>query len=246
MAAARQSNARVVLGFGHSLRSQKLAHRLPSWRQFQRQFRLIHARYPWVHDYIPWNEANNPRGMTARRPQRAAQYFDVIVRNCRGCRVVAADLLDSQNMVSWAQAFRRHVHHRPKIWGLHNYTDANHFHTKSTRRLLHAVKGQIWFTETGGVVLRRIYKGRRVKHTFRYGVKHAARSISHVLQLACMSRRITRVYLYNWQTPVRVTTWDSGMLDGHGHRRPGYFVLRRWLQRSAHASRHGGRHALCR
>ena len=246
MAAAQRAHARVTLGFGHSLRNEYFAHRLPTWREFQQQFRLIRKHYPWVRNYISWNEANNPRGMTAHRPGRVAQYFDVVARNCRGCNVVAADLLDWRNMIPWARAFRRAAHVKPRIWGLHNYGDANHFHTKSTLALLRFTKGQIWFTETGGVVLRRQPVGRKHRiRTWRYGTRHAARSVAHVFQLACMSRRITRVYLYNWETPHKVTTWDSGVVDSHGRRRPAYFVIQRWLSRSARASRHGGRRTLC-
>ncbi|HEY7077555.1 MAG TPA: hypothetical protein VH418_19390 [Solirubrobacteraceae bacterium] len=246
MAAARRDHARVVLGFGHSLRNEYLARHLPTWREFQAQFRLIRKRYPWIRNYIPWNEANNPRGMTAHKPRRVAQYFDVVSKNCRHCNVVAADLLDWRNMIPWARAFRRAAHVKPRIWGLHNYGDANHFHTKSTRALLRFTKGQIWFTETGGVVMRKQPVGRKHRmRTWRYGTRHAARSVAHVFQLACMSRRITRVYLYNWQTPRKVTYWDSGIVDGKGRRRPAYFVLQRWMSRSAHASRHGGRRALC-
>jgi hypothetical protein len=245
MAAARQAHVRVVLGFGHSFRTQKLAHTLPTWRQFRTQFKAIRKRYPWVHDFIVWNEANNPGALTANRPRRAAQFFDVAAANCRGCRLVAADLLDTSNMIPWAKKFRRYAHRKPRIWGLHNYGDANRMSVRNTRKLLSLTRGQIWFTETGGVVLRRVYKGKRVLHTYRYGKRHAAQATKHALQLACLSRRITRVYLYNWQAPRKVTTWDSGMIDGRGRRRPAYSVLHRWLDRSAQASRHGGRRALC-
>ena len=55
-----------------------------------------------------------------------------------------------------ASAFRRHAHEvEPRYWGMHNYIDANRLRTTGTRRMLRAVKGQIWFTETGGIVARR-------------------------------------------------------------------------------------------
>jgi hypothetical protein len=242
MASARRAHARILIGFGHSLRSAQLARHLPSQREFERQFKGFRKRYPWVRDWIVWNEANNPLGMTARRPGRVAQYFDAAMRNCRGCRIVGADLLDTRNMASWAAGFRRAAHHKPRIWGLHNYGDANRMTVKNTRKLLAVTRGQIWFTETGGVVLRRVYQGRRVVHTYRYGASHAGKSTSHVFKLACLSRRITRVYLYDWQPPSIVTSWDSGLLDGRGRPRAAYNVLRRWLTRSAHH----GRSTLCR
>jgi hypothetical protein len=199
-----------------------------------------------VHDWLVWNEANHPDGLTANRPRRAAQFFDAAARNCRGCRIVAADVLDTPNMATWVAQFRRYARHRPRIWGLHNYGDANGLKVKGTPKLLAITRGQIWFTETGGVVLRRVYRGRRVLRTYRYSLRHAARSTAHALQLSCLSSRISRVYLYHWQPPPTVTNWDSGLLDRRGRPRPAFSVLQRWLQRSARATRAGGRRALCR
>jgi hypothetical protein len=195
---------------------------------------------------VAWNEANHPASLTGPRPRRAAQYFDVVARNCRGCRVVAADLLDTSNMVSWLARFRRYARSRPKIWGLHNYGDANGLKLKSTPKLLAVTRGQIWFTETGGVVLRRDYRGRKVLRTYRYSLRHAATSTGHALALSCLSRRITRIYLYHWQPPFKVTNWDSAIVDRRGRPRPAFFTVQRWVRRSAAAARRGGRRALCR
>jgi hypothetical protein len=245
MAAARRAHVRVLLGFAHSLRTEKLVHVLPTARQFERQFKGFRKRYPWVRDWLVWNEANHPGSLTAKRPRRAAQLFDAMARNCRGCRVVAADVLDTPNMAAWVAKFRRAARHTPRIWGLHNYGDANGLKVKSTLKLLSITRGKVWFTETGGLVLRRTYRGRRVLRTFRYSLRHAAESTAHALALSCLSRRIARVYLYHWRPPAKVTNWDSGLLDGRGRPRPSYGALRRWLARSAHASGRGGRRALC-
>ena len=105
--------------------------------------------------------------------------------------------------------------------------------------------GRIWFTETGGLVVRRVYRGRRVVRTYRYSLRHAAKSTAHVLALSCLSSRIARVYLYHWQPPPKVTNWDSGLVDRRGRPRPAYRALRRWLSHSASAARRGGRRALC-
>jgi hypothetical protein len=146
-------------------------------------------------------------------------------------------------MVSWVKRFRRYARHRPKIWGLHNYGDANGLKVKSTPRLLALTSGRIWFTETGGVVIRRVYRGTRVLRTYRYGLEHAARSTQHALALSCLSRRITRVYLYHWQPPPKVTNWDSGLVDRRGRPRPAYRAVRRWLRRPDPCGRTGSRHA---
>lgn len=246
MAAARQARVRVLLGFAHSLRTPALARTLPTQRQFERQFKRFRKRYPWVRDWLAWNEANHPGALTESRPRRAAQYFDAVARNCRGCRVVAADVLDTRNMTGWVTRFRRYARSTPKIWGLHNYGDANGFKVRSTPRLLAITRGKIWFTETGGVVLRRDYRGSKVLRTYRYSLRHAAASTKHALKLSCLSPRIKRIYLYHWQPPWKVTNWDSGLVDRRGRPRPAFTVVRRWLSRAAWASRRGGRRALCR
>jgi hypothetical protein len=232
MAAARAGHVRVLLGFAHSLRSERLAHYLPSQREFGRAFAGFRTRYPWVRDYVVWNEANHPGALTAKRPRRAARFFDAVASRCKRCNVVAADVLDTAGMVSWVRRFRGYARHRVKIWGLHNYGDANGLKVKSTPRLLALTHGRIWFTETGGVVVRRVYRGTRVLRTFRYSLAHAARSTEHALALSCLSRRITRVYLYHWQPPAKVTNWDSGLVDGRGRPRPAYAAVRRWLRRA--------------
>ena len=246
MASARRARVRVLVGFAHSLRTQQLTKVLPTPRRFEREFKRFRARYPWVRDWLVWNEANHPGALTARRPRRAAQLFDAVARNCRSCQVVAADVLDTRNMAWWVRRFRSSARHAPKIWGLHNYGDANGLKTKSTLKLLSLTRGKIWFTETGGVVVRRDYRGQRVLRTYRYSLRHAAQSTTHALKLSCLSPRITRIYLYHWQPPVKVTNWDSGLVDQRGRPRPAYKALRRWLSRSAKATRRGGRRALCR
>jgi hypothetical protein len=229
MAAARAANVRVLLGFERSLRSAKLAKTLPTDLQFARQFKRFRARYPYVRDWLVWNEANHPFSLTANRPRRAARYYGIVARNCRGCNVVAADVLDVSGMTAWVKRFVRYAPERPRIFGLHNYGDTNRLKTTGTRGLLKVTRGQIWFTETGGLVVRREYAGTTVKREFRYSQRHAARSTRHVFKLACLSRRIKRVYLYHWQAPPRVTNWDSAFLGPRGKPRPSYPTLRRQL-----------------
>ena len=40
----------------------------------------------------------------------------------------------------------------PSIWGLHNYSDVNRLQSWRTRELSKALGGQVWLTETGGIV----------------------------------------------------------------------------------------------
>jgi hypothetical protein len=229
MEAARAAGVRVLLGFERSLRSRRWSRRLPTDRAFAREFRRFRARYPDVRDYVVWNEANHPFSLTANKPGRAARYFGIVARNCRGCRVVAADVLDVSGMTAWVRRFKRAARVRPRIWGIHNYCDTNKLRSRGTRALLEMTRGQVWFTETGGLVVRREYAGTTVLREFRYSQRHAAKATRHALRLACVSPRIRRVYLYHWQAPERVTNWDSALLGPNGHVRPALRMLRRQL-----------------
>ena len=225
IAAADAAGARVLLGFENSARRARHARRPPSPRRFEREFVRFRARYPRVRDWIVWNEANHPLARTAHRPRLVARYFDAVTRHCRFCRVVGADVLDVSGMREWVQAFQRYARSRPQIWGLHNYVDANHFGSSGTRELLAITRGQVWFTETGGFVLRRKYRHGLVVQEFRYSLRHAARATLHALDLARLSRRIRRVYLYHWQAPDPVTSWDSALIGPGGQTRPAYWAL---------------------
>jgi len=237
MATAHAAHARVLLGFVHSVRSAQLAGTLPTRRQFEREFVRFRERYPFVRDWIPWNEANHPMSLTAKRPRRVARYFDAVARHCRGCNVVAADVLDVRGMPRWVRKFRRAAHYRPRIWGLHNYHDANGLRSDGTRALLAATRGKIWFTETGGLVVRRDYRGGVVTEVQRYSLRHAARATRHALDLTRLSRRIRRIYIYHWQAPPQVTNWDSALIDPRGRSRPAYRTLKRWLHKRPLARR---------
>jgi hypothetical protein len=245
MAQARRARVRVLLGFGHSVRNRWRARRLPTVTQFEDHFWRFRERYPWVTDWLVWNEANNGHSLTKRRPRLVARYYNAIVPDCPGCNVIGADVLDDSNMAWWIKWFRHYARPRPRIWGLHNYIDANYGFTRGTLRLLALTRGQIWFTETGGVVLRRIVRRGKVVKVLRYGVQRAALATERVFRLACLSPRITRVYLYHWRAPRKATNWDSALLDARGRPRPAYRVLQRYLFASAQASRRGGRRALC-
>jgi hypothetical protein len=230
MEAARESHTRVLLGFDRSLRSRKLRRTLPTATRFAREFRRLRKRYPEVRDWITWNEANHPLQPTAKRPRKVAIYHGIMVRNCRGCRIVAADVLDIRSMGPWIRRFKRYTTERPRVWGLHNYGDTNQRKSKATRKFLRLTRrGQVWFTEAGGLVLRREYAGATVEREFRYSRRHAARSTKHVFKLACLSRRIRRVYLYHWQAPVKVTNWDSAFISPRGKARPAFRTLKRQL-----------------
>jgi hypothetical protein len=229
MAAARTAGVRPLVAFGRDY-SKGGEKRLPSMRAYRRMFRAFRARYRHVREFSPWNEANHAGQPTAKRPRRAAQFYNYVRTSCRRCTIVAADVLDSSNMVPWVRKFKRYAI-KPRIWGLHSYKDANDGGSLRTRALLAAVKGKVWMTETGGILRLERAAGSRVKDR-RHTQAQQARAVRRVLGLAKVSRRIARIYFYEWKRQ-RGNRWDSALLNANGTKRPAYHALRRGLKRVA-------------
>src|SRR3954449_8350509 len=221
LGAAQAANVEPLVSFGHSRTDRRS---LPTPERFLFEFRPFRARYPWVRDFATWNEANHCGEPTCHRPQLVAAYYRSIQRECPQCTILGAELLDMPNMGSWVDAYEQHLgpHKAPRYWGLHNYIDANRLRTTGTRTLLKHASGQIWFTETGGIVRRR----NRAKVGFPESAAHAAIATRWVFdKLVPLSRRITRVYLYHWNA-VSGDNWDSGLISPTGKGRPALGVLR--------------------
>ena len=229
--AARRARVEPLIGFGHGF-SGFMRIYLPKPAEYRRAIQQFRRRYPWVRRFIAWNEANHCSQPTCRRPDRAARYFDTIKRVCPGCTVVAADLIDQPNMVSWLRRFRRATKRKPTLIGLHNYLDVNRLRMKGTRRLIRAVpRGtRIWITETGGVVRRKHFRNRVAG--FPETPAHAGKVTRYLLRSARALPRIDRVYLYHWNVDRADATWDSGLIDHFGAGRPGLDALARHLRRN--------------
>lgn len=204
--------------------------RAPSVAAYTRAFRAFHARYPEIRTISPWNEANNNTEVTGRNPRAAALYNNVVRRYCRGCRIVAADVLDISNLRRWMATFQRYAHGNPRlrIWGLHNYGDVNRFRTTGTRTLLRYTQGKIWMTETGGLVTFRASDGRTI---FAPSEARATRALSYLLGplRRLGGSRLDRIYLYNWRPLAGGSDrFDAGLVRPDGSARPTYQVLLRY------------------
>ena len=187
---------------------RKVRRYVPSVREFTKEFLKYKKRYPWVKDWLTWNEANHCGEPTCHKARRVARFYNNIRHNCFGCTVVARRRAGHPTMPAWVKEFRRTARDDKVIWGLHNYIDANRFRTTGTKALLKAApRGQIWFTETGGLVVRR--NGSRI--AFPGNKKHAAQATKQVFKLAALSPRVRRIYFYHWQPSTRVACrrWDS-------------------------------------
>jgi hypothetical protein len=216
LAGAERSGARPLVAFSFSLRR---GHRwkIPSYGTYLRCFHAFRARYPRVLDFNPWNEANHSSQPTFRHPKRAAGYYNAMRRGCRRCNVAAGDLLDWANLTRWFERYRPHLRGRPRLWSMHNYIDVNagvEWERSGTRRLLRLTRGTLWITESAGVVRSRRYST--------YDERRAAEATRRMFQLASESRRITRLYAYQWQASCDPEAWDSAWFRADGSSRPGY------------------------
>jgi Glycosyl hydrolase catalytic core len=229
--AALASGTEPLISFFASLGSAcpKRPCKLPTVRQYTKAFNAFHRRWPDVKEISPWNEANHRSQPTFKNPKRAAQYYNVVRKNCRGCKIIAADVIDEVNMERWLKVFKKTAK-KPRIWGLHNYRDTNKRKGQrlgGTKRLLKAVKGDVWLTETGGIVKFVLPNG----HTlFRYDEARANRATKRMFELASRYRsRIKRLYIYHWQQSAMDNRFDAGLLRADGRARPAYTTVKNRL-----------------
>jgi hypothetical protein len=194
---------------------------LPTGSQYRRALVAFHQRWPYVRTISPWNEANHPSQPTAEHPAAAAGYYRIAREVCPGCRVLGAELVDISNLEPWLDRFKAALPTTPRLWGLHNYGDVTRRRSTMTRRVLGAVPGELWLTETGGLVR---FQQRDGTVNWPYDEQRAARSVEYLFALADDHPRITRVYLYNWRS-IPWLRWDSALLSATGEPRPSFYAL---------------------
>jgi hypothetical protein len=221
LAAADRLNVEPLVSFGFSQRSDRRWH-LPGVREYGARLHEFRERYPWVRDYATWNEANHKKIQpTGSYPGHTARLYRELRRQCveAGCTPVAVDLLltRSRRTWRWIRSFRRGAGPGAHIWGVHNYPDANRQSSAQTRRFLRTIAGEVWFTETGGIV--------RFGNRWRLDERRAARALRHAFRLASISPLVTRIYVYNWRAVHSNRRWDSGLISAGGRPRPAYFEL---------------------
>jgi len=237
VAAARAARQDILVSFsarrgcfdGRYSRAKRC--RPPTPGRFRSAFLAFKRRYPDIRTYSPWNEANHVSQPTYRRPRLAAAYYEKVRRACPKCRIVALDVLDTSNMVGYLQQFRRYASNRARIWGIHNYADVNRRRDRMTRAMLARVPGEVWMTETGGLVA--------FGPSFPYSQSRAAARTRDLFRLAGafdtrrpgLRSRISRVYPYQWTGVPRGARFDAGLVNPNGRPRPAYHVFKRLARR---------------
>lgn len=214
VAAVRKAHKRPMLTFTRTW-DRKGKRRIPSVKAYRTSFKKLRKRYPHVREFSPWNEPNAPEQPFTHKPGRAAKLYNVMRAACRKCTILGGDVYDNKNMVSWVRKYKRTAK-RVKVWGMHNYKDATRSRG-TTRLFLNAVRGPVWITETGGIRNRGGYKGQ-------------AKAVKRVFRIALSSRRIKRIYFYQWRDD-KDRRWDSAFLSSNGKKRPAYYTLRKQLKK---------------
>ena len=213
---------------------------LPSVRSYTAAVKKFRKKYPFIKIFQPWNEANSPTQPTGKNPKRAAQYYNALRAACKTCKITAADILDlglnstskrsrasaTKRLGKWVATFKRTAKGKPKLWGIHNYGDTNRRSTTATAAMLKILPGEIWMTETGGVYQFITQSGAQP-----LGPPSESRQKSSVTQMYKIakkfSRRIKRVYIYQWSTNFVGDRFDAGLLRPDGTPRPAFDVVKK-------------------
>jgi hypothetical protein len=223
--AARVAGVAPLLSFEHSRVSRRS---LPTPVQLRHEFRRLRRSFPQVTTYATWNEANHCGEPTCHRTKLVAAYYRALVAECPRCTILAPEMLDMPNMTSWARTFVRRLGHAPKLWGVHNYVEANRFRMTRLRALLRALpRAEIWLTETGGLVRRDNGSPTKLPE----GPSHAAEVTRFIFDRVLPANpQVRAVYLYHWNAGPPSSTWDSALITPGGRERTALTVLRRVLR----------------
>jgi len=230
--AAEIQHVQVLVAFYHSEYSPT---RLPSVATYQRDVAKFVKLFPHVKQYQSWDESNrgNVTGAFSSPSARsAARYYQALIRVCHRCTVIGLDVLDAANIsptLQYIEEFKSEIGRletiMPRIWGLHNYADINHFESWRTRELVRALGGQVWLTETGGVV----QFGESLPNRNGSGLTRAAKVLKYMFAVAASQPKIKRLYIYDWTGGNSRTRFDAGLMSSRDQPRAGYVVVCRQL-----------------
>jgi hypothetical protein len=212
--------------------SRSKACRAPSAKAYKNSFARFDNAFPWVKTYSAWNEVNHVSQPTFKKPGLAVRYYDVLRKlvRARKFKVMAADILDTSNMAPYLRSFLRKAKGSPRLWGLHNYQDVNRKTSADTRLMLSMVPGEVWLTETGGIVK---------FESFRYSPSRAAARTKWMFRLANrydsrqrgLRSKITQLYVYRWFGEAsRSARFDAGLVNANGSPRKAYSVFKKFAK----------------
>lgn len=232
---AEAAHQQVLVAFYHSEVTPTV---LPSVTLYKHDIEKFIRRFPHVRQYESWDEANRGnvyREFSSPSAVQSAQYYQALIRVCKGCTAIGLDILDANNIyptLEYIAEFKREIGRletvMPKIWGLHNYSDINRLESWRTHDLVTALGGQVWLTETGGIVK----FGNDFPNSRGSGLTRAAKVLKYMFAVAGSSPQIKRLYVYDWNGGTASTRFDAGLTNAHEQPRDGYVVVCRELHGS--------------
>jgi hypothetical protein len=228
VAAARRAKVSVLMHISSDNLVRKRA-KLPKLSRYKSDVRRLVKRYraKGVKEWGARNEANHDSQATYRSPKRAADEFKIVRSACKGCTIIALDVLDQAGATRYMQRFYKALgssRRYAKVVGIHNYSDVNRKRTKGTKAIIKMAKrynkrSQFWLTETGGVV--------NFGRSFPYNERRAASRLKYLFTTTKRMRRdIKRVYVYNWTGAPRGARFDAGLTNSDGSARPAMKVFK--------------------
>jgi hypothetical protein len=230
--AAEAQHVKILVAFYHS---EVTPTRLPSVALYKHDVQKFIRLFPHVKQYQAWDEANRgnvPHAFSSPSATLAAQYYQALIRVCTGCAVIGLDVLDQANItptLEYIAEFKSEIGRlktiTPAIWGLHDYSDVNRLESWRTREISNVLPGQVWLTETGGIVQ---FGGAFPNH-HGSGLARAAKALGYMFKVAGSQSKIKRLYIYDWTGGVGSTRFDAGLTNVHNQPRPGYVVVCRQL-----------------
>lgn len=238
---AEANHQKILVAFYHSEYTKM---HLPSVATYKKDVGKFVKLFPHVREYQAWDEAN--RGYVADgsasfvSPSATldAKYYRALKRDCGACTVVGLDVLDNIDIyptIDYIDEFKREVGRlrvpMPRVWGLHDYSDLNHFESWRTHDLAADLGGEVWLTETGGVV--KFAGDPALGNVHGSGLRRAARVLKYMFGVAASTPHVKRVYIYNWVGGTPSSRFDAGLMNAHYKPRPGYVVVCKEL-RAAH------------
>jgi hypothetical protein len=230
--AAEAAHEQVLVAFYHS---EYTPTQLPSVAAYQRDVQRFVKLFPHVRQYESWDESNRgnvPHAFSSPSAVATAKYYQGLIRVCKGCTAIGLDVLDEAQIVAtlhYISEFKREISRletvMPRIWGLHNYSDVNRLEGWRTRDIAKALGGQVWLTETGGLVKFEPFFPNR----HGAGLTRAARVLKFMFALTGSVAQIKRLYVYDWSGGTSSTRFDAGLTNSHEQPRAGYVVVCRQL-----------------
>jgi hypothetical protein len=238
---AEAEHLKVLVAFYHSEYTKR---KMPSVATYSNDVKKFIKDFPHVREYQAWDEANrgyvSDGGASFSSPSAVqdAQYYRALKRDCQPCTVIGLDVLDNPEIggtLEYIAEFKREIYRlktlMPSIWGLHNYSDLNHFESWRTRDLVKAMGSQVWLTETGGVVK----FGNAFPNKRGSGLRRAAKVLKYMFGVAAAVPQIKRLYIYDWTGGTPSTRFDAGLMNARDKPREGYVVVCRQLH-AAHCN----------